>query len=176
MSDKVSARLASVADIASGIVRIIGQVTAWSGLVLVLLVAFNVLGRYLFNFGTVALQELEWHVLAVAALFGMSYCLNQGGEVRVDIYYGRMSARAQGAVDLFSSIALLVVSLIIAWLSIGFVEQSYSIGEGSADPGGLTHRYILKACIPAAFVLLAVQALAMTCEAAARLLSPEIRS
>ncbi|SPJ24194.1 TRAP transporter small permease subunit [Palleronia abyssalis] len=165
--------LKTVADIASGIVRIIGQVTAWSGLALVLLVAFNVLGRYLFNFGTVGLQELEWHVLAVSALFGMSYCLNQGGEVRVDIYYGRMGPRAQAAVDLFSSIALVVVSLIIAWLSIGFVEQSYSIGEGSADPGGLTHRYILKACIPVAFLLLALQALAMTCEAAVRLLTPK---
>jgi TRAP-type mannitol/chloroaromatic compound transport system permease small subunit len=40
------------------------------------------------------------------------------------------------------------------------VQQSYNIGEGSPDPGGLTHRWILKAMIPAGFALLLVQSLA----------------
>lgn len=168
----MKATIDTIADGADRLVRVIGQVTAWSGLALVLLVAFNVLGRYLFNFGTVALQELEWHLMAVAALFGTSYCLNQGGEVRVDIFYGRMPPRAQAAVDLLSSAALLAVALVIAWLSIGFVEQSRSIGEGSPDPGGLPNRWLLKLCLPVAFVLLAIQALAQTLRATLRLADP----
>ncbi|MEP2453869.1 TRAP transporter small permease subunit [Roseibium sp.] len=155
----------------------IGHVTAWSGLALVLLVAFNVLGRYLFSFGTVALQEAEWHLMAASALFGMSYGLNQGGEVRVDIFYSRMSQRRQSLIDVFATVALCGCALVIAWLSLNFVQQSYSIGESSPDPGGLPHRYLLKALLPVSFVLLAVQALAMCAEALLRVMGhgPEMK-
>jgi TRAP-type mannitol/chloroaromatic compound transport system permease small subunit len=161
------------ADGASGVVRVIGQAAAWSGLALVLLVAFNVLARYLFSYGTVALQELEWHVMAVAALMGMSYGLNQGGEVRVDIIYAKMTRRQTATVDAVSNLALALVSLLIAWLCIGFVESAYSIGEGSPDPGGLENRWILKAVLPIAFAILALQALASCAVAVLDLLGSE---
>jgi TRAP-type mannitol/chloroaromatic compound transport system permease small subunit len=164
--------LKTIAGGASTIVRVTGQIVAWSGLALVLLVAFNVLARYLMGFGTVALQELEWHLMAVTALFGMSYGLNQGGEVRVDVLYGQMSPRAQAVVDLIGHIFLLATALIIAWLCIGYVQSSYSIGEGSPDPGGLGYRYVLKAALPIAFTLLSIQALAMVIDSALGLLPP----
>ncbi len=162
--------LDKIANGAGGTVRIVGQIAAWSGLALVLLVALNVLFRYFFSFGSVALQEGEWHLMAVGALFGMSYGLNQGGEVRVDIFYARMPRGLQAFVDLISHIALGSVAVIIGWLAIAYVKSSYAIGEGSPDPGGLPYRYILKAAIPAAFALLSLQALAMTAESLARLL------
>lgn len=149
-----------VAARAERIVRVSGEVAAWTALALVLLVAFNVIARYLFSFGAVALQEMEWHLLAIGALFGMPYALNRGEEVRVDILYGAFPPRAKRAVDALGDLALALVSLLIAWLSLRFVAQSYALGEGSADPGGLPARWLLKAAIPAAFVLLAVQALA----------------
>lgn len=151
-------------------VRIVGQLFAWVGLALVLVVAGNVLGRYLFGLGSVAAQELEWHLMAVAALFGMSYGLNQGGEVRVDVLFAHFRPGVQALIDLIAAIMLLAISLYGIELSIAFVEQSRSIGEGSPDPGGLSHRWILKAAIPVAFVLLALQALAMALRALARIL------
>ena len=151
----------SVARGASTLVRHIGQISAWLGLALVLVVSFNVLGRYLAGIGSVALQETEWHLMAAAALMGMSYGLNQGGEVRVDIFYDKMSPRLQALVDLISALLLCAVALIIAWLSIAYVQSSYSIGEGSPDPGGLPHRFALKAVMPVAFGLLALQAFVM---------------
>ncbi len=54
--------------------------------------------------------------------------------------------------------------------SINYVQQSYVIAEISSDPGGLTHRWLLKALIPLGFALFAVQALAL-CVGAARRLS-----
>lgn len=166
----MSSLIKKLAEGASGLVRHTGQIAAWSALALVLVVAFNVLSRYLFSFGTVALQEAEWHIMAVTALFGMAYGLNKGEEVRVDIFYGGMSRRVQALVDLLSNILLCVVALIIAYLCIAYVQSSYSINEGSPDPGGLGYRYVLKATMPVAFVLLAIQALAMTGEAALKLL------
>ncbi|KGB82666.1 MAG: TRAP transporter small permease subunit [Pseudomonadota bacterium] len=161
-----------IANGASGIVRHIGQIAAWSGLALVLLVAFNVLSRYLFSYGTVALQEAEWHLMAVGALFGMSYGLNQGAEVRVDILYARMPARLQALINLISALLMCAVALIITWLCIAYVQSSYAINEGSPDPGGLGYRYVLKAAMPVAFAVLAIQAVAMTGESLLALLRP----
>jgi TRAP-type mannitol/chloroaromatic compound transport system permease small subunit len=161
--------LERIADGAERAVRLIGQAMAWTGLALVLLVAANVLGRYFIGLSTVAAQELEWHLLAVGALFGMAYGLNQGGEVRVDVFFARFRPGVQALIDLLTALILLAISLYVVHLSLGFVEQSRSIGEGSPDPGGLPNRWILKAAIPAAFALLALQAAAMALRAAARL-------
>jgi TRAP-type mannitol/chloroaromatic compound transport system permease small subunit len=49
---------------------------------------------------------------------------------------------------------------LIVWFSIHYVEQSYVIDEGSPDPGGIPHRFVIKALIPAGFALLLVQAAA----------------
>lgn len=153
----------------SALIKKIGDISAWTGLLLVLLVSTNVLGRYLFSFGSVALQELEWHAMAAIALLGMSYGMNQGAEVRVDILYARFSPRRQALIDLVSACLMCAVSLVIAWLSINFVANSYSINEGSPDPGGLGYRYVLKALIPVSFVLLALQSVCMIAHSFQRL-------
>ena len=52
------------------------------------------------------------------------------------------------------------MALIFIKLSWAYVGQSFSIDEKSADPGGIPHRWVLKAMIPVGFALLALQALA----------------
>lgn len=155
----------------AALIRKIGDISAWTGLLLVLLVSTNVLGRYLFSFSSVALQELEWHAMAAVALLGMSYGINQGAEVRVDIVYDKLSSAKRAVIDLLSACLMCAVSLLIAWLSIDFVANSYSINEGSPDPGGLGYRYVLKALIPIAFILLAMQSIGMIAESFRRLKS-----
>ncbi len=139
-------------------VDLAGRLASWLTLGLVLLVAFNVLARYLFSAGTVALQELEWHVLALIALVGMSYGINRGDEVRVDMLYARYGPRTKAVVDAVSAVLMLLVALYLAKLSLGYVAQSYRFNEGSPDPGGLPYRFVLKAAIPLGFALLALQA------------------
>jgi TRAP-type mannitol/chloroaromatic compound transport system permease small subunit len=154
----------------SGVVRHVGQVAAWLGLALVLLVATNVLARYVLGISSVASQEAEWHLMAAGAVLGMSYGLNQGGEVRVDVLYDGISPRLKAIIDMAAALMLMLASLFIVWLSIAYVRQSYMIGEISPDPGGLRYRFLLKALIPFAFSLLALQALSMMLEAVLRLL------
>ena len=164
--------LIRIADQAQRLVRVIGHVAAWSAVLLVLLVAGNVLGRYLLGISSVASQELEWHLMAFGALFGMAYGINQGAEVRVDVLYERFGPRMKLCVDLLGTIGLLVVSLALAWFAIGYTLQSYAMNEGSPDPGGLSQRYLLKGLLPAAFLLLAIQAAGMTLVNIARLVAP----
>ncbi|MEC5293170.1 TRAP transporter small permease subunit [Aurantimonas sp. C2-6-R+9] len=169
--------LIRIADQAERLVRVIGHVAAWSAVLLVLLVAGNVLARYLLGFSNVASQELEWHVMAFGALFGMAYGINQGAEVRVDVLYERFDPRTRLIVDLLGTIGLFVVSLALAWFAVGYTLQSYAMNEGSPDPGGLSQRYLLKGLLPVAFLLLAIQAAGMTLVNIARLIAPaDLRS
>ena len=141
-------------------VEIIGLATSWLALVIVALMATNVLLRYLFRTGSVWAQELEWHLLVPLILFGMSYALRHGEHVRVDILYARFSDRTKVIVDLVSALLVIAISALIIWFSLHYVQQAYVIDEGSPDPGGLPHRYLLKALIPIGFALLLLQGIA----------------
>lgn len=142
------------------LVGAVGDWTAWLTLVIVVLMSVNVLLRYLFSAGSVWAQELEWHLLVPLILFGMSYALRHGEHVRVDILYGRFPDRAKALVDLLSAILGIAISAIIIWLSLNYVQQAYVIDEGSPDPGGLPHRYLIKSLIPVGFALLLLQSIA----------------
>lgn len=138
----------------------VGRATSWIALVIVVLMATNVVLRYLFSTGTVWSQELEWHLLVPLVLFGMSYALAHGDHVRVDILYARFPARTKAIVDLVSALLTAAISVLVIWLSLHYVQQSWAIDEGSPDPGGIPHRYLVKSLIPIGFALLLAQAIA----------------
>jgi len=80
--------------------------------------------------------------------------------VRVDIFYDKFSAKTQLIIDMLAIVFfILPLSGLIIYVGIGFVEMSYLQHEASSDPGGLTHRWIVKSLMPLAFILLALQAL-----------------
>jgi TRAP-type mannitol/chloroaromatic compound transport system permease small subunit len=102
-------------------------------------------------------------------LVGMTYALQQGEHVRVDIFYARYPERTKAAIDLLAGVMALVMALLVIRYSINYVHQAFAINEVSSDPGGLTHRWLLKALIPLGFALFALQALAQSVAAARRL-------
>jgi TRAP-type mannitol/chloroaromatic compound transport system permease small subunit len=153
MSDTLTIALKAI----EGLIDRIGRFTLWVALAMIGLVALNVLLRYAFSFGSVWAQELEWHLLAALILLGMSYSLQRGENVRVDLFYAHYSPRTKFIVDVVSIVLTFVVALIFIKLSLGYVGQSWSIDEGSPDPGGIPHRWIVKGLIPLGYTLLALQ-------------------
>lgn len=136
-----------------------GKAVSWLTLLLVLVTVYDVMMRYLFHAGSIAIQEAEWHLFGMNFLIAAGWTLLNEGHVRVDLLYTRLGRRAKSWVDLFGSIFFLVpYCILIIWAAWPFVVDSWTIGEGSPDPGGLPARYILKTCIPLAFLLLGVQA------------------
>jgi TRAP-type mannitol/chloroaromatic compound transport system permease small subunit len=140
--------------------EIVGEWTSWLSLVIVVLMATNVILRYLFSTGSVWAQELEWHLLVPLILFGMSYAQRHGEHVRVDIFYAKYSERTKLRVDLLSALLAVALSVIVIWLSLQYVQQAYVIDEGSPDPGGIGHRFLIKGLIPVGFALLLLQSIA----------------
>jgi TRAP-type mannitol/chloroaromatic compound transport system permease small subunit len=138
----------------------VGQITAWFSFALALVMGTNVLLRYGFSTGSVWAQELEWHLMVPICLFGMSYALRHGEHVRVDVLFAGFSPRTKLFVEFVSALILMAFSFIVVWLSLHYVMQSWTIGEGSANPGGVPARYILKSLIPIGFSLMFLQAFA----------------
>jgi TRAP-type mannitol/chloroaromatic compound transport system permease small subunit len=135
----------------------IGQAASLLSLVIIVLMAGNVLLRYSLSLGTVWAQELEWHLLAALILFGMSYALLRGDNVRVDIFYSKYSPRTKRWVDIVSAILTMSIAVIMVFLSWKYVGQSYSIAEKSPDPGGIAMRWLLKSLLPLGYGLLFLQ-------------------
>lgn len=141
------------------VIDAIGRATSWMALAIIALMTCNVVLRYTLNYGAVWAQELEWHLLGVLVLFGMSYALLKDDPVRVDLFYARYSARAQFFVDVLTLLLQIAISALVIWLSLKYVEQSWSIGEISSDPGGLPFRWAIKALLPIGFFLVMLQSI-----------------
>jgi TRAP-type mannitol/chloroaromatic compound transport system permease small subunit len=140
-------------------VDLVGRITSWLALGIALVMGANVLLRYAFSYGFIWAQELEWHIFVPICLFGMSYALLHGENVRVDVLFQYFSSRNKHRVEVISAFISMAFCLIVIWLSVPYVYQSWSIGEGTANPGGIEYRYIVKSLIPIGFAILFLQSL-----------------
>lgn len=140
-------------------VDLVGRATSWLALVLALVMGSNVLLRYGFSIGSIAMQELEWHIMVPICVFGMSYALRHGEHVRVDVLFQYFHPRNKLLIELITSVAGMALCVLVIWLCIPYVLQSWSIGEGTANPGGIDYRYVVKSLIPLGFALFFLQSL-----------------
>lgn len=140
-----------------------GRAVSWLILAMVLLICYDVAMRYMFHQGSVALQELEWHLFAVVFLLGGAYTLKHDAHVRVDILYQSrfISDSGRAWINILGFVLfLLPFSIMILLTTWPFVENAFYYNEGSPDPGGLPYRFILKGMILLAFVFMLVQGIA----------------
>ena len=129
-------------------------------LLLALLVTYDAVMRYLFSAGSIALQEVEWHLYDIVFLLGISYALQYDKHVRVDIFYEKYSKETKALIGILSMLLLVIpFSLLLISNALDMTMQSYLQHEVSSDPGGLTHRYLIKGMVVLSFVLLIIQAI-----------------
>ncbi len=147
--------LVKIEAIFDSVVNVVGKITSILLLLMICNVFFDVIMRYFFRNSSVGMQEMEWHLFSVIILFGVSVALKDEGHVRVDFLYEKYSVRKKAMINILGTLFfLLPLALLVASGSWGFVMDSYSINEISEDPGGLTHRWIIKSMIPLAFIFL----------------------
>jgi TRAP-type mannitol/chloroaromatic compound transport system permease small subunit len=139
----------------------VGRAAAWLTTLLMLLVCFDVVVRYLFNETQAWIMELEWHLFGLIFLLGAGYAFRHDRHVRVDLFYAKFSAKDKALVNLIGGLIFLIPwTAILIYVSFEYATIAYKIGEGSPDPGGLPARYIIKYAITAGMVLLFLQGLA----------------
>lgn len=150
---------------ANGIDKIneyVGRFVSWITALLVLVVFSDVVMRYVFQISFVFTQELEWHLFGFIFLVGAGYTLLHDGHVRVDIIYQKLGSKAQAWINFIGCLFFLFPGcFLVVFTSLGFVENSFAIFEGSPDPGGVPLRFILKSMIPLGFFLVWLQGLSL---------------
>lgn len=140
----------------------IGQGVSWVTTGMVAVVFIDVVMRYAFNTSYVFVQELEWHLFGFVFLIGAGYTLLNDGHVRVDIIYQRLDSKGKAWINLLGTLLFLIPGcFMIIETSLGWVGKSFSILEGSPDPGGIPLRFIIKSCIPVGFTLLLLQGISL---------------
>jgi TRAP-type mannitol/chloroaromatic compound transport system permease small subunit len=140
-----------------------GRGVSWLSLGMVLVVFSDVVTRYAFRTTSGAMQELEWYLFGTLYLLAAGYTLLHDEHVRVDIMYSKLSPRRRAVVDFVLFCVFFFPScLLVIYTAWPFVRNSWSVWEGSPDPGGLPLRWLLKSMIIVGFVLLLLQGISQT--------------
>ncbi len=139
--------------------ELMGSFIVAPAVILFILVIFsNVIMRYVFNISFVFMAELEWHIFAFIFLMGAGYTLLHDGHVRVDIFYSMVNRKKQAAINIAGVLIFLIPSCyLVLTTSIPWVFDAFKIGEVSIDPGGIPARFLLKATLPAGYILMLIQ-------------------
>lgn len=138
-----------------------GRTVSWLSLLLVLVTFLVVVLRYVFDIGSIALQEASSYFHACVFLIGMAYTMQQDAHVRVDIFYTHFSKQTKAWVDLCGAVFLLLpFMLFISWISWPYITDSWSVFEGSREAGGLAGVFLLKSLILVMTALLSLQTFA----------------
>ncbi|WP_206732082.1 TRAP transporter small permease subunit [Halarcobacter ebronensis] len=135
----------------------IGTITAIAMVLMILNVFYDVVMRYFFKSGSIAMQEMEWHLFSVIILIGIAYTLKEDGHVRVDLIYDKLTPRKKAMINMIGSIIfILPIAILVGLSSIDNAVEAFHSMEQSGDPGGLPYRWIVKSLIPLSFLLLII--------------------
>ncbi len=133
---------------------------SWANAILICAIILQVVLRYGFGRGLVPLEELQWHLYAIAVMLGMSFAQVENAHVRIDVLHSRFSPRTRCWVEI---IGIAVLMLPFLWIvfdhSLDFLYDAWRTGERSNAPMGLPYRWAIKAVIPVSFGLLMLAAL-----------------
>ena len=147
-------------DFGDSSIERLGNVLNVLMIALVCVVIVVVVGRYFFEIGSVALQELTTYLHATIFMLGISYTLKHDGHVRVDIFYRNFSGRSQALINVIGGLVfILPISVFIGWSSWVYVLASWSIMETSIENNGLPFVYLLKTVMLIMPFLLVIQGL-----------------
>lgn len=135
-------------------------------LVLTFVIMYDVIGRRFFSTGSILLQEMEWHIHGVIAMFAIGYAYTRNAHVRIDVMAHKLSDRFKLWMELGAIIVLLIpFLLLVTYYGAEFAERAFMRGEGANGGRGLPHRWIIKSVVPVAAVLIimAASAVALRC-------------
>jgi TRAP-type mannitol/chloroaromatic compound transport system permease small subunit len=142
--------------------EIIGKITNWLVLVMVVIGGWNVVGRYLgritgSNLSSNAYIEAQWYIFSLIFFFAAAYALKHNEHVRVDVFYSKWNPRRRAVIEIFGTLFFLIpFCVLIIFYSWETIVNSWLILETSSDPNGLP-RYPIKTIIIISFALLILQ-------------------
>ena len=135
----------------------VGKGAFWLVLIMTTISAGNATYRFVFNDSSNGLLEIQWYLFAAVFLLASPYTLQKNEHVRIDVLTSKLSPRGLAVIDILGTLFfLLPMVVLVLWLSLPLVAESYKIQEMSSNAGGLI-RWPVKILLPIGFTLLALQ-------------------
>ena len=102
---------------------------------LMLIIASDVLGRFLFNNPITGTVDYCEYVMVIAVYLAVSYCALVKGHVSVDLIVAKFSQRGQVIIDSVTGFVSLAFFSLIAWQSVSILFEARNRGEVSMTVG-----------------------------------------
>ena len=143
-----------------------GRTAAWLALAVVLLQFSVVVMRYVFGAGSIWLTESIIYSHAALLMLAAAWTLQEGGHVRVDVFYADASPRTKAWINLLGACLLLLPFMaVLLYFSWPYVARSWAILERSRETSGIPAVFVLKTLIPLFAVMMALQGIAQAIRA-----------
>jgi len=135
-----------------------GRLIALSMLVLVAIITYEVVVRYLFNAPTVWVFEASNMLNGSSFMLGCGYALYKGAHVRTDIFWERFSERKKGIIDLISYLVLFFPTMVALFIiSVDDAWVAYTLNELSQESMWRARTWPFRSSIPLAALLFMIQ-------------------
>jgi len=108
--------------------RVERQLALLSGIAvfsLMVLAVVSVGGRNFFNQPLPGYVDWIEQIMPLIAFMGVAYTQRDGGHIRMDIFVGLFSGRALWLIELITTLAILVLMLLLVWGSWAHFERSF---------------------------------------------------
>lgn len=138
-----------------------GKLFAWLIVAATGVISVEVFKRYILNAPTAWIFDLNNMLYGTLFMMCGAYTLAQGGHVRADFVYGRVTPRAQAALDLALYFIFFIPGILaLIYAGYAYAAESWRIGEHSTVTAEGPPIYHFKSVIPIAGALVMVQGLA----------------
>ncbi len=139
--------------------RWIGKAVSFFVLLVMGITLLEVFLRYGFNRPTMWVHETSQQIFAIAFLLGSAYTLQEGGHVRVDIFYRRLSTRGRAIIEIVSSLFYFIFIGVLLWKGGEMAYESVTMLERTQTPWEPYVFHVILA-LPIAALLLLLQGIA----------------
>ncbi len=140
----------------------IGRCCSFLNMILIVVILFRVIMRYIFGIGLVQLEELEWHLYAVNVIFGLAYCHAEDSHIRLDLVHDKLNQRTKEIIEILGILFLVMPLIIVIFIhGVDFWWEAVRTNERSDNlDSGLPYRWIPKSLIPLSMIAFFASALA----------------
>ncbi len=147
----------SLSRLLDSIVVAVGRLSSWLWLAVLIVVLTNVFSRFVLAAGSIALEELSWHLFGIAMMLTLGYAVVRDDHVRVDVLREKFSLRTQAIIEL-AGILLLALPIVFLMIDalIPYAYKAFVYNERSQAPSGLPYRFIFKSALSLGLILVAI--------------------
>jgi TRAP-type mannitol/chloroaromatic compound transport system permease small subunit len=111
-----------------------GYISSWLVLLLIAEITYDTLMRYLFNAPSGWSYDITYMLNGAAFMGGTAWTLLRDEHVRVDFFYGKMSAKSKAIADVIGYVVFFFPSLLVLlYFSTKFAVRSWRMLEGSGE-------------------------------------------